>query len=97
MNLLVKLIISGRVQGVFFRRFVNIEANKLGISGFVRNLYSGGVEVQAFHHDRSTLEKFVNKCRQGSFGSNITNIKQDWINVKDKEFLFSEFKIERTI
>ena len=97
MILLVKLLISGRVQGVFFRRFVNLEAKKLGISGFVRNLYSGEVEVQAVHHDRIKLEKFVNKCWQGSRNSNVTDIKQDWIIITDKDFSPSEFKIESTI
>jgi|TARA_B100002003_G_scaffold195421_1_gene185246 acylphosphatase len=41
------LIISGRVQGVFFRHNTNKIANKLGLTGFVRNLGNRDVEVVA--------------------------------------------------
>ena len=43
----IHVIISGRVQGVFFRYNTNKVANKLGLKGFVRNLSDGCVEVVA--------------------------------------------------
>ncbi|MFW6151182.1 MAG: acylphosphatase, partial [Chloroflexota bacterium] len=39
--------VHGRVQGVFFRDFVRTTATKLGLSGYVRNLPTGDVEVRA--------------------------------------------------
>ena len=43
----LKIIISGRVQGVFFRRFAKINAERLGIKGYVKNLSDGNVEINA--------------------------------------------------
>jgi acylphosphatase len=43
----VRCIVSGRVQGVFFRDSTRREAEQLGITGYARNLYDGTVEVLA--------------------------------------------------
>ena len=42
-----RYLVSGRVQGVGFRFFTQREADKIGVSGFVRNLDDGRVEVVA--------------------------------------------------
>ena len=42
-----RFFVSGRVQGVGFRFFAERTATRLGVSGFVRNLYDGRVEVYA--------------------------------------------------
>ena len=41
----LRVYISGAVQGVFFRKFLEEQANKIGVRGFVRNLEDGRVEV----------------------------------------------------
>jgi acylphosphatase len=48
-----RFYVSGRVQGVGFRFFAEATANRLGVGGFVRNLYDGRVEVYAI----ATAEK----------------------------------------
>ncbi|MEX2515546.1 MAG: acylphosphatase, partial [Gammaproteobacteria bacterium] len=40
--------VSGRVQGVAFRAATQAEARRLGLTGWVRNLHDGRVELQAF-------------------------------------------------
>jgi len=42
-----RYVVTGRVQGVGYRNFVEYTARKLGLSGFVRNLRNGNVEVFA--------------------------------------------------
>ncbi len=59
-----RLLVSGKVQGVFYRDFVRTEAEKLGIVGYVRNLGSGDVEMVAEGEEKS-MEKFLASCRKG--------------------------------
>ena len=47
--------VEGRVQGVGFRYFVEREAQRLGLRGYVRNLYDGRVEVYAIGEEAQLL------------------------------------------
>jgi acylphosphatase len=47
MNLCIHCFVSGTVQGVWFRANTKKEADKLGLTGWVRNLSDGRVEVMA--------------------------------------------------
>lgn len=58
------ITITGRVQGVGFRYSAYHEALDLGISGFVKNMPDGSVYIEAEGED-STLEEFVEWCKQG--------------------------------
>lgn len=60
----VHVWVSGRVQGVFFRAATRDQARALGISGWVRNLPDGGVEIVA-EGDGRNVEAFLDWCRQG--------------------------------
>ncbi len=60
----VILTIHGHVQGVGFRYFVMKEAEKFGISGFVKNQMNGNVYVEAEGHSE-LLELFIQACKQG--------------------------------
>ena len=70
----IKLIIKGRVQGVFFRRFAKQTADSIGIKGYVRNLPDGSVEVVA-ECSEPKLKEFLVFCRKGPKGANVTNIQ----------------------
>jgi acylphosphatase len=60
----VRILISGRVQGVGFRWFAEQRASELAVAGYVRNLPGGQVEVLA-QADEGTLESFCEELRQG--------------------------------
>ncbi|MCK4842527.1 MAG: acylphosphatase [Methylococcales bacterium] len=69
----VQLIISGRVQGVYFRMLTKKQADKLGITGFVRNKADGSVEVIANANDKN-LNQFINWCHQGPMMAKVENV-----------------------
>jgi acylphosphatase len=57
--------ITGRVQGVYFRAYTREAAEKIGVTGWVRNLSDGSVEA-LFEADADTVEKMIEWCRDGS-------------------------------
>ena len=69
--------VRGRVQGVFFRAFVQRHARLLGVSGYVRNLPDGSVEVQA-EGEKIKLERLVGYLRTGSPASSVGEVITEW-------------------
>jgi acylphosphatase len=69
--------IRGRVQGVFFRDFVRIHAGRLGLSGYVRNLPDGSVEVRA-EGDRADLEKLLEHLKKGPPAARVEEVRVEW-------------------
>ena len=59
-----RCIIKGRVQGVWFRKYTQEVANKLGIFGEVKNLADGSVEVKA-SFDEQVKEEFLKALKKG--------------------------------
>ena len=64
MIIAVHCIISGRVQGVWFRGWTRQEAAALGLDGWVRNLADGSVEA-LFSGPEETVREMIERCRQG--------------------------------
>ncbi len=60
----LRLMVSGKVQGVGFRAFVAREAGRLGLRGFVRNLADGRVEAE-FQGQAAAVEAMRFVCRRG--------------------------------
>jgi acylphosphatase len=73
----VRLIIHGKVQGVFFRASTKDKARELRLTGFVRNREDGTVEVVA-EGERDQLQKLVDWCREGPELSQVNNVQLDW-------------------
>jgi acylphosphatase len=78
------LFIKGRVQGVFYRAFTRNVAVKLGLSGWVKNLYDGRVEA-VFEGDRALIEQAIGHCRVGPPGSHIIDIEVTWEGYSGQE------------
>ena len=57
-------LVRGRVQGVGYRYFARAAAERLGVKGFVRNLYDGDVEIHA-EADAPTLQLFRQELERG--------------------------------
>jgi acylphosphatase len=81
-------LISGRVQGVAFRFFAQHVANQLGITGWVRNLYDGRVEVVA-EGDREALELFLAELKKGPRMARVEKVDLDWEEFRDEFLDFS--------
>ena len=74
-----KFIIKGRVQGVYYRKFVSQNAKKAGFFGYVKNLVNGDVEA-CVTTDETKLEEFKKILKQGSPYSEVKEILQSECN-----------------
>jgi len=88
----LKAVIEGRVQGVSFRTFVLEKARGLGLTGWVRNLYSGEVEVCA-EGERQDLDKLLSYLRRGPRSAYVTGVKYSWEEAKNE---YTRFEIRPT-
>jgi acylphosphatase len=64
--------VSGRVQGVGFRYFCESQARALALSGWVKNLPEGDVELEA-QGALDALEEFIRKVRRGPAGAAVSD------------------------
>ncbi len=69
--------VFGKVQGVSFRTFATREAQRLGLTGTVSNATGGGVSVVA-EGDRTALQSFLSRLRQGPSDAEIERIEEKW-------------------
>ena len=86
----VKILLSGLVQGIFFRAFIKEKADKLGIKGHVRNLEGGGMEIFLEGED-SKVEEMIKICEKGSPHSEVKKFDVEEI----KHIGFEDFRIVR--
>jgi len=78
---------EGTVQGVGFRYFVYQNAQRLGLTGFVRNLDNGRVEIEVQGEERD-LARFQSRLRIGNGYSSIEHLWIRSIDVQPHEHLF---------
>lgn len=70
----MRVLVSGRVQGVFFRDSLRTEASLRGVAGWARNLADGRVEV-ALEGDAAAVDLVVAWCRRGPPRADVTGIE----------------------
>ena len=68
-----RVVVHGRVQGVFFRDTVRRHAVAAGVSGWVRNRADGAVEA-VFEGDAQSVEALVTLCRKGPRGARVDRV-----------------------
>lgn len=86
------LLISGRVQGVFYRAFTKEVAESLGLKGWVRNLRDGRVEA-VFEGDEDKISIAIERCKEGPPFAKVDNIEITW---SEPEGLV-DFEIKKTV
>jgi acylphosphatase len=72
-----RVVVSGRVQGVFFRYTCAHEASKAGLRGTVRNLSDGRVEA-VFQGPRSSVERLIFWCHDGPPAAKVAEVAVSW-------------------
>lgn len=77
MSARVHLLISGDVQGVFFRASTRKFASELGVTGWVRNTPEGMVEVVA-EGRKPLLDRLVEHCKKGPDGARVDEMEIEW-------------------
>ena len=85
----VRVIVTGRVQGVWFRGSTCDKARALGVKGYVRNQADGSVEFVAEGED-AMVDELVRWARQGPSVARVDNIKVDILPYKDE---YQDFRI----
>ena len=68
------VLISGRVQGVWYRASTKKKAKELGLTGWVKNTVDGNVEA-IFEGDESTVHKMITWCRVGPPLAQVADVK----------------------
>ncbi len=86
----IRLLISGKVQGVWYRKSSSIKANELNLKGTVRNLEDGRVEM-VVSGEKEDLKRLVNWCKRGPELAVVDNIDLEEIDYQN----FSDFQILR--
>lgn len=84
----VLITVTGKVQGVFFRKHACRAAEAHGLTGYVMNLPDGSVQVMASGAD-SVISLMIDWCRSGSPGSEVSGVEVQDIPFKE----FSGFTI----
>ena len=84
-----EIVVKGLVQGVGYRYFVMREAQKLGLKGFVKNLYSGEVLTVA-EGEKAIVEELIKKLKVGPIHASVKSCKVDWQEPKNE---FIDFEV----
>ena len=86
----IRLIIKGKVQGVFYRATAKDIADQFGIKGWVRNLPNNNVEITATATEE-LLQKFIDWCKQGPPRAKVDDVIVEELNLEE----FNGFRIIR--
>ena len=84
-----EILVSGLVQGVAFRYNTTRKADELRLTGVVRNLRDGRVEIVSEGAEEE-IEKLVDWCRRGPGGAIVKHVDVSW---KDYTGEFKDFRI----
>ena len=81
------IVVEGRVQGVGFRFFTINIASKYNLTGNVRNMDNGMVEIEV-QGEKDTIYKFISEIKEGNYFIRVDNISIKSIDLKPEEKSF---------
>ena len=84
-----QVLITGRVQGVFYRAYTRDQARMRGLTGWVRNLPDGRVYA-VFEGDREKVESMLAWCRQGPQYAAVDGVETEWLPYQGE---FEDFSV----
>lgn len=85
----IHLLISGKVQGVFYRANAKRKAEELNLKGWVKNALDGKVEIMA-EGEKDRLKEMIKWCYDGSSGAVVDKVEAEWMECEKK---FDKFEI----
>ncbi len=71
------IVVSGKVQGVWYRASTEKVARALGVKGWVRNLPTGQVEILA-QGEKTAIEQLIDWCHQGPPAAEVSKVEVEW-------------------
>ena len=77
-----RLLISGKVQGVFYRAWTARQARALGVDGWVRNLRGGDVEALAIG-EREAVDALIRRCWQGPPAAEVSLVEVEEVEPEE--------------
>lgn len=86
----IEIIVTGKVQGVFYRQRTKEIALSIGIKGTVRNLPNGSVQIVATG-TKEQVDSLLEWCKQGLPKANVTSVNTVAVSLE----LFNDFSIDR--
>jgi len=79
MTVRARLVIRGRVQGVWYRGAMQEQADQLGITGWVRNRHDGAVEAEV-EGARQTLDALIAWAHRGPRSARVSEVVVEWMD-----------------
>ena len=89
MEVRAEIVVNGLVQGVGYRYFVVREAQKLGLKGYTKNLYTGEV-LTVVECERAMVEELIKKLKVGPMHASVKSCKVDWQEPKNE---YTDFEV----
>lgn len=86
----LKIKVSGKVQGVFYRKSTVEKAKRLSLCGWVKNNADGSVEILA-EGDKQAIDMIINWCKTGPKNALVSNVEIHKVSIHG----YSDFRIVR--
>ena len=80
-NARAHVVVSGLVQGVFFRSYAMGEAQNLGLKGWVMNRWDGNVEA-VFEGEKKAVDEMIGWCQSGPPSAHVGKVDVSWEDYK---------------